>query len=132
MPDVYRGSQKHKDWKPGGGFGTLCPRWTHDIAATGYAGDPLRHPWMETTAQALLDDSIVEDGKRFACRRGIAFEAKLTGDGTWHGYPVPWENVPTSVQDLMIKKGHVRRRDIRRQVKLDTGDVRWALLSDDN
>ena len=27
----YRGSIKHKRWRPGGGYGTLCPEWSHQV-----------------------------------------------------------------------------------------------------
>lgn len=132
MPTTYRGHQKHKDWRPGGGYGTLCPAWTHAAGGHGYGGDPYAHPWDETAAQALLAQSVQDaDGRRYAASRGIAFEAKPSNDGTWHGYPLPWDEVPADVQDRLVDAGQARRRDIRRQGTIDKGELRWALSTDD-
>lgn len=49
MPDLqYKGSAKHKRWRPGGGYGTLCPRWTRETSSGSFAGDTESHPWEET------------------------------------------------------------------------------------
>lgn len=127
----YRGTIKHKRWRPGGGYGTLCPRWTHEASSQGFAGDPLGHPWEETQAHAMFTESVLaEDGRRYATRRGIAFVAVASGDGTWHGYPVPWQNVPRNVRDALVAEGRVTRRETRRVV--DRTDIRWALGSGDD
>ena len=70
------------------------------------------------------------DGRRYATRRGIAFVAVPTNDGTWHGYPIPWEDVPLDIKRTFIEHGTVTIRAIRRQ-RVDKGDIRWALDSDD-
>ena len=124
----YRGTIKHKRWRPGGGFGTLCPHWTHE-ASRGFAGDAYDHPWEETQAHAMLAESVLADDRRYATRRGIAFVAVRSGDGTWHGYPVPWQDVPRRVQDGFIRDGLVTPRQTRQTV--DKADIRWALGSDD-
>ena len=126
----YRGTIKHKRWRPGGGFGTLCPRWTHEASSQGFAGDPHGHPWEETHAHAMFAESVlVEDGRRYATRRGIAFVAVCSGDDTWHGYPVPWQDVPRNVRDAFVCEGRVTRRETRRTV--NRANIRWALGSDD-
>lgn len=125
----YRGSIKHKRWQPGGGFGTLCPRWTHETSLQGFAGKPYSHPWEETHAHAMLVESVLEAGRRYATRKGIAFVAIPSGDGTWHGYPVPWQDVPRNVRDAFVCEGLVKRRQTRRIA--DRADIRWALGSDD-
>ena len=126
----YKGTIKHKRWRPGGGFGTLCPRWTHE-ASRGFAGDPDGHPWEETQAQAMLAESVLADDRRrrYATRKGIAFVAVRSGDGTWHGYPVPWQDVPRNVRDAFVRDRRVTRRQTRQAV--DKVDIRWALGSDD-
>ena len=61
----YRGSLKHKSWRPGGGFGTLCPEWTYRADGQGFAGDIDRHPWSRTRVHEMFDDSIGGgDGRR--------------------------------------------------------------------
>ena len=129
----YKGSLKHKLWVPGGGFGTLCPSWTHRADGRDFAGDPERHPWSRTKAQALLTSSVdAGSGRRYAAEEGIAFVALLSFDGTWHGYPIPWHDVPASIQDQLVEKGQVTRNQIRRQRRLDTRGVRWALSTDED
>lgn len=92
----YRGSPKHKNRPSQGRKGTLCPEWTHVAGVQSFNGEP--HPWSVTVAQALFATSTHGvDGRRYATARGIAFEAKPTGDGTWHGFPVPWESVPPAI-----------------------------------
>lgn len=124
----YRGSIKHK-LRPGGGFGTLCPNWTHRASSHGLAGDPANHPWEETQAHAMLAESVLEGGRRYATRRNIAFVAVPSGDGTWHGFPLPWQDVPRNVRNAFVRAGRVTLRETRRTV--DRGDIRWALGSDD-
>ena len=131
MPSLhYRGTIKHKHWRPGGGYGTLCPKWTHEASSGGLAGDPHNHQWEETQAHSMLTESVSEeDGRRYATRRGIAFVAVSSGDGTWHGYPIPWRDVPRKVRDSFVSARRVRRRETRRAV--NAADIRWALGSDD-
>lgn len=126
----YEGSIKHKRWRPRGGYGTLCPRWTHDAGSQGFAGDSSRHPWGKTQAHEMLAESVLaQNGKRYATRRGVAFVAVGSGDGTWHGYPVPWQDVPRLIRDAFVQEGRVSRRQTRQRA--DRGDIRWALGSDD-
>lgn len=126
----YRGSLKHKSWRPGGGFGTLCTEWTHRADGEGFAGNIDHHPWSRTRAHEMFEHSISgDDGRRYATDRGIAFVAIPTNDGTWHGYPLPWVDVPRNVQEHFINSGLVSPRRIRRQA-VDQSDRRWALSSE--
>ncbi len=95
----YERNPKHKSWmKPFDPDATLCPSWSHD------------------QAQALLDTSIDSPtaGTRFATMDGMAFAARLTGGDTWHGYPVPWSQVPEAVREGMIMTGKVTRRQVKK------------------
>lgn len=131
-PTQYRGIIKHKQWQPGGGFGTLCPDWTHRAEGRGFAGDPFNHRWQSTIAHELFEEGVDDaQGHRYAARRGIAFKAQPSNDGTWHGYPLPWHDVPPDIQDILIEKGQATRRDIRRQKAADTDGIKWALKSDE-
>lgn len=68
------------------------------------------------------------DGRRrFATAEGIAFEAKPTEDGTWHGYPVPWEAVPSEIVRQWKEGGEVSRRQIREHWSKDQDDLHWAI-----
>lgn len=71
-------------------------------------------------------------GRRYVTARGIAFEAKPTNDGTWHGHPIPWNQVPPDLKDRWLDEGKVRSADLRRYRERPRGDIRWALETDDN
>lgn len=110
----------------------MCPEWTHRTEAVGLGDDVLAHSWDQTEAARLFAGALVDQrsGRRFATARGIAFEAKSTGDGTWHGYPIPWESVPNHVRRAWLDGRAVRTRDIRRYLSFDRNDIHWALVTD--
>lgn len=131
---LYRGSLKHKNRPAQGRKGTCCPEWTHQTAAGGFAGDVSRHSWAETRAHSLFEDAKTDPsapGRKFATERGIAFEAKPTNDGTWHGFPVPWEEVPAPLKDGWLADGTLRKKDLRRYLNRKESDYRWPLETDD-
>lgn len=97
----------------------------------GFAGDPRRHPWHLTAAHELFTKSVPDEkGDRYAARNGIAFKAKQSNDATWHGYPIPWHEVPPDIQDALVKAGQATRLEMKRQ-RIDPKNLRWALKSDD-
>jgi len=131
----YRGSLKHKRHPAPGRKGTLCPDWTHAAAKTSLGKDMFAHPWEETVAHELFgkaEESADEPGRRFATARGMAFEAKPTEDGTWHGYPVPWEQVPEELTHKWRAAGEVSKRDLRRYLSKPKTDYKWPLESDED
>ena len=133
MAGTYQGSLKHKDRPARGRKGTICPEWTH-VGSTGTLGtDPHAFSWTGTTADELFVAATVDqaDQRRYATRRGVAFEAKPTEDGTWHGYPLPWEDVPAWLKDRWLDDGSVTKREVRRYFSRPKKDIRRALESDD-
>lgn len=130
--DTYRGSLKHKNRPSQGRKGTLCPEWTHTVSGQDFSGDPCAHAWAATCAHTLFANATVTaSDRRYATARGIAFEAKPTGDGTWHGYPVPWESVPPAVLAQWLSERKVTHRELRRNRRHEASDIRWALGSDE-
>lgn len=130
----YRGSQKHKNRPALGRKGTLCPEWTHETADAGLANDPFAHPWKKTLAHALFAQSEEDptgSGKRYATMNGIAFAAQPTGDGTWHGYPEPWNKVPADLKAKWQDEGKVTSAALRTYKDFPKDNVRWALDQDD-
>jgi len=98
MP-TYDPSPKHKSWlRPYDPDATQCPAWSH------------------SRALALLNESLTElgDDRRFATERGMAFAARVTRNDVWHGYPVPWAEVPEAVREQFVTGGKVTRRQIKR------------------
>ncbi len=129
---TYKGSSKHKR-RPGDEVkGTLCPQWSHQTAVSGLGTDMDKHDWINSAASMLFAGSLAHpDGleRRYATRNGIAFEAKPSGDQTWHGYPIPWQSVPSAIVRGWKKTGAVRTKQIRDFWK-DDGRIDWALESD--
>lgn len=132
LQPTYMGSSKHKNRPVRGPKGTLCPEWAHRTSEVGLGDDVLAHPWGQTEASRLFNAALVDpiSGCRFATARGIAFEAKSTADGTWHGYPISWENVPDRIRRQWIDERRVTRREIKRFYHFDRNDIHWALLTD--
>jgi hypothetical protein len=128
----YRGSPKHKNRPTGERKGTLCPDWTHSVEDKGYQSDPFSHDWARTMAYKLFENAELSlDGRRrFATLKGIAFEAKPTQDGTWHGYPVPWESIPHDLLQRWLGEGSVSRRQIKQHFSKGPDDLRWAMEAD--
>lgn len=130
----YRGSLKHKK-RPGlGRKGTLCPEWTHATPAGAYGNDPFAHDWEKTVAHDLFAQSEPDpdgSGKRYATMRGIAFVAQSTADGTWHGYPEPWNRVPAELTAKWLDEGKVTARALRRYKDYPQDSITWALDGDD-
>jgi hypothetical protein len=129
----YRGSTKHKNRPLDVRKGTLCPEWTHQNSQGGFQKDPYGHDWASTAAQKLFDSSVVsQDGRRrFATSNGIAFEAKPTADGTWHGYPIPWEHVPPTILHEWQNSKKISRREVKKYWTAAQGNIQWALRTDD-
>ena len=98
----------------------------------GSSGDTQRHPWQRTKAHELFEGGVEgEDGRRYATERDIAFVAVSSNDGTWHGFPIVWDDVPVHVQDRLVESGRVTRRRMRRYRTADRRNIVWALNSDD-
>lgn len=129
----YRGSPKHKDRPARGRKGTLCPEWTHRSSLGGYRTDPFDHPWETTPANELFEQSEVDprgSGKRYATMNGIAFAAQQSRDGTWHGYPEPWNKVPADLKDKWLDQGKVTTAALKQYKDFPRNNVGWALESD--
>lgn len=125
----YRGSQKHKNRPARGAKGTLCPEWTHS-EPTRLGNDPFAHDWSRTEAQRLFQGAIAHPDdlqRRYATEQGIAFEAKPSNDGTWHGYPIPWESVPSDIVDQWLTEEKINRRDVKKHWSRSRDDTHWAL-----
>ena len=130
---MYRGSPKHKKRPALGRKGTFCPEWTHTTTEVGLGNDLLAHNWEITIAHELFEKSEPDpggSGKRYATMNGIAFVAQPTGDGTWHGYPEPWNKVPANLKDKWQDNGLVTRPQLRRYMDFPRDNPGWALDGD--
>lgn len=127
-PSQYRGSTKHKNRPADEQKGTLCPEWSHETPSGGFATDPSEHDWGATLAHRLFATAIIDgSGRRFATWNGLAFEAKATRDGVWHGFPIPWETVPCDIKDRWIDGKLVSGRQTKLVKPEHERDIYWAL-----
>ncbi len=128
----YRGSSKHKNRPADEQKGTLCPEWTHRTSLGGFATDVHAHDWEPTRVARLFAEATVDDasGRRYATAAGIAFEAKSTADGSWHGYPVPWESVPVAIKTGWLRTKAVSKREVKKFFRFDKNEIHWALETD--
>lgn len=132
MPETYKGSLKHKTRPGRGRKGTLCPEWTHTGPNGALGTDPHAFDWSSTPAETMFQTAAIHsDGRRFATGNGVAFEAKPTADETWHGYPVPWQDVPAKIKNEWLARGLVKSADLKRYFSRPKKDIRWALDTDD-
>jgi hypothetical protein len=69
--------------------------------------------------------------KRYATARGVAFVAQPTGDGSWHGYPEPWNRVPPGLKEKWRAEKKVSARDLKRYADFPEKNIEWALDTDD-
>lgn len=88
------------------------------------------HRWADTVAHVLFSGATHIDGRCYATTNGVAFEAKPTADGTWHGYPIPWESVPASLRKRWLLEQLVTAAQIRRTLKAGRNDIGWAMDMD--
>lgn len=125
---VYRGHDKHKARPTRGEKGTFCPEWTHATPSHDkLRTDMFAFDWSASVAQDLLNASVVgppdpateppDDPDPFAARyataNGVAFKAVSSNDGTWHGYPIPWESVPNEFRVAWLKEHKVTQKQMR-------------------
>ena len=80
----------------------------------------------------FLNAEQSNDGRKYATQRGIAFEAKPSADGTWHGYPLPWDDVPAVIKNAWHDAGLVHPADLKRYSRKPKKDILWALETDDS
>lgn len=128
----YRGSSKHKNRPADEQKGTFCPEWTHKTSLGGFETDVYAHDWKQTRAGILFSEAKIDEasGRRYATAAGIAFEAKSTADGSWHGFPIPWESVPASIKNDWLRTAAVSKRDVKRFFRFDRNDIHWAMQTD--
>jgi hypothetical protein len=129
---IYRGSSKHKNRPGHEQKGTLCPEWTHNTSLGGLGTDVYAHDWKQTKAAELFARAEVDDasGRRYATAQGIAFEAKSTADGSWHGFPIPWENVPYGIKSSWLRSKTVSKREVKKFFQFERNDIHWAMQTD--
>jgi hypothetical protein len=90
----YEPNPKHKSPWQAGRRGALCPAWSHGVA------------------RDLLESSVLLKTKRFSTIKGWAFVAQQHRPGVWHGYPVPWVEVPQWIWRKWLKEDLVKKQQL--------------------
>jgi hypothetical protein len=81
---------------------------------SGRKGSPRPRDLDETARDALLAESVLHSGKRYATDETRAYEAQAHQAGAWHGYPVGWKEVPESLRRAWVDQGRVQRAAIKK------------------
>ncbi len=110
---VYRPSNKHCEPLTAQKPGTKCPRWS------------------AVKAHELLDGSLPMGNKqRVATSNGLAFVARQTNHGTWHGYPESRDKIDTAIKTRWLDEQRIKRRDLRQWKTRDDIRSAWKELDD--
>jgi hypothetical protein len=91
----YEPNPKHKAPWQAGRKGALCPSWSHEAA------------------RDLLRSSVLSKTKRFSTRNGHAFAAQQHRPGFWHGYPIPWSEVPQNILRQWLNEDLVKKKQVK-------------------
>ncbi len=86
----YDSSSYRKHKRPGG-WGSICPSMTQE------------------EAQELLNTSVEAGGARYNidgnyCYQSFCHVADGSGETFWHGFPIPWQELPREAKNLLIAK----------------------------
>lgn len=104
MTDVYAANPRHKQPWQVGARGTLCPPDVDGPALFESATTDPRSPGKRYNT----------DGERAYCAHpDIKNSPDTTQVVTWHGFPVSWRDVPTTVQRQWITEGRIARLRLR-------------------
>lgn len=98
----------------------------------GFGTDVYAHDWAQTQAAVLFAKAEIDqtNKRRYATDHGIAFEAQSTADGSWHGYPIPWEAVPVQIKNKWLRDKSISKRDLRKFCRFDKNEIHWAMQED--
>ena len=74
---------------------------------TGIKAYGTRTPLLPETAQKVLNESILHEGRRYGYHEGTGFIYQFHDDnhGVWHGFPVPGNKTPNKVLTEMRRQG---------------------------
>jgi len=92
----YKPNPKHKSPK---GYGSICPDGVHPFTAD-------------------LLESGEEDGKSiYNVGEGQAFRANNEDGLHWHGFPIPWRDLPPSAAKALIAAGRLTEHDFKKNFR---------------
>ena len=90
---IYESNPKHSEPWQTGKKGSLC------------------EAEIRPMAPALLEASVLWEGRRYAVHEGRAYRADEHLPNRWHGYPVGWMEVPAKLARQWIRQGILRNHD---------------------
>lgn len=94
--------RRHKD---PGGWGSICPHITQE------------------EAQQLLNDSVEAGRSRYNVCGEQCFQANCdnTVESVWHGFPIPWSELPAEAKNKLIDKGVLTNTFYRKAIRKSLG-----------
>ncbi|WP_423194542.1 hemagglutinin repeat-containing protein [Cupriavidus sp. H18C2] len=96
----------------GNGAPKYVPSPKHDVGGWGTPMD-----LEDSAAQQVLNDSVQGGKQRYGVSDGKVYEFQPDNAGGWHGYPVPGNEVPTSVLRTLLQRGDINRVEYGKLIK---------------
>lgn len=88
------------------------PSPKHDVGGWGTPMD-----LEDSAAQQVLNNSVQGGKQRYGVSDGKVYEFQPDNVGGWHGYPVPGNEVPTSVLRILLQRGDLTKVEYGKLIK---------------
>jgi hypothetical protein len=77
-------------------------------------------------AQELLNTSVEADGARYNidgnyCYQSFSHVTNGNGETFWHGFPIPWQELPTEAKNLLIAKDRLTNVAYKKAIRKSLG-----------
>lgn len=104
MPRRYDTGDYQKHKTPGG-WGSLCP---HPAPA-------------DLDPQALLDGAVLVERVAYNVQDDQAYCAREHLPEVWHGYPIPWDQLPVEAVTGLVERGRLTMARYRKGLRRNWG-----------
>ncbi|WP_202126869.1 hypothetical protein [Cupriavidus sp. SW-Y-13] len=71
----------------------------------------------DSAAQQVLNNSVQGGKQSYGVSDGRVYEFQPDNVGGWHGYPVPGNEVPTSVLRALLQRGDINKAEYGKLIK---------------
>ena len=77
-------------------------------------------------AQELLNTSVEAGGARYNidgdyCYQAFPHATDGSGETFWHGFPIPWQELPTEAKNLLIAKDRLTNVAYKKAIRKSLG-----------
>jgi len=105
-PELIYDTSGYRKHKRPEGWGLLCP---HDLAES---------------PEELLKSGVLVGRQRYNVSENYAFAAQNHHGSSWHGYPIPWKDLPIEAKNELINSGRLDKRTYDKALRKNWGESR--------